>query len=196
MSYLPTEALTFSGRTIYMVLHNPDGKVWNKDSAAWEAYVDADWVHYAVPMTEQGASGYYRAAVPMSVLDVNPTSAIYQQNGVQPDLSDVPGIGLGQAQGANIFSLDGSVVASQNLSKSTVSMEQGTVQSGSNTTGQIVSDLTGATNNIYRGRVIVFTSGAMKSAAAIIKSYDAGTKILTFTDIPTAPTPGDTFVVV
>jgi len=51
-----------SGRTLYSVIRNSVGAVWN--GASFVAYNGANWTTYAVAMTEQGTSGYYTGDFP------------------------------------------------------------------------------------------------------------------------------------
>lgn len=55
-------AIFTSGVTLYAVIRNQTGQVWN--GSAFENYNAANWSTYAVAMTEQGTTGYYAAATP------------------------------------------------------------------------------------------------------------------------------------
>ncbi len=195
MADSPIETGYTTGQTVYVVRHNPDGTVWNTDSQAWEAYNSSHWTDYAIELAEQTGSGYYRAAQTIPNLDVLTTDVLYNQAGGAPALGDTL-IGIGQSQGTNLFALNSSVASAANLQKSAGSMLPGTVQSGSNTTAQIVSNLTGATNNLYNGRVIIFLTGNAAGSAAIATGYNHTNHILTFTTVAIAPTAGDTFIIV
>lgn len=52
------------GTGLYLRASAPDHTVWNKDTAAFEAWNDANKPHYAIPLTEIGSLGEYRAAIP------------------------------------------------------------------------------------------------------------------------------------
>lgn len=52
-----------SGRTLYAVIRNSVGQVWN--GATFEVFNAANWATYDVAMTEQGASGYYVGTFPV-----------------------------------------------------------------------------------------------------------------------------------
>lgn len=197
----PITAQYTTGRALHVLRQDPNTmKFWNTDSVAWEDYNSANWADYAIPLTEYTGSCIYQAAQTITGLAVNTIDYLYERISPVATLPSLAGgdifIGSGQSQGSNMVAINGFVAAAENLGESSKTVEQGIVQAGSNTTTQIVTDLSGATNNLYTGRVLIFTSGAMKRATGIIKTYDAGTKILTFTAIPTAPTPGDTFLVV
>lgn len=186
-----------TGKTCYFLAFNPDGRVLDAQAKTWVAFVLADLANYFMNFTEYDSSGFYYGTYPSDFdLDVLPTEVSYQQSGVTPAFPDDTLIGVGQSQGSNTAAINTSISSAVNLNKSTQVIASGIVQAGSNLITQIVTDLDGATDNLYRGRVVIFSSGAMDKAAAIITAYAEGTKILTFTAIPTAPTPGDTFIIV
>lgn len=55
-----------SGRTVYALIRNRNGLVWN--GSAFEAYATANIATYAVSLTEQGsASGFYSGAFPTGI---------------------------------------------------------------------------------------------------------------------------------
>lgn len=89
----------------------------------------------------------------------------------------------------------GSTSAATKLAASAAGIVSGTVQTGSSTTN-IKTDLTDTQNDHYNGRVIVFTSGTQNRVAATINDYDGATKSLSISAIPSAPSNGDTFVIV
>lgn len=198
---LPIEAQYTPGRNLHVVRHNPDGKVWNVTDQEWQVYDNTKWSEYAITMTEQTGSGYYRVGQTIPDLDVNTTDAVYERISPTPTLpSDSGGdvlLGMGQSQGANVMTISESFEAASNLSFSAGSMEQGTVVDDvDNSVSQVKTDLTSTLEDAYRGRVIIFTSGDLIRVAAIIKSFDPDTGILGFTDIPQEPTADDTFIVV
>src|ERR1051325_2059485 len=185
-----------SGKTCWLMSFNPNGKVLDVVAKNWVDFVLDDLSTYFIMYTEVDSTGLYVADYPSDfVLDVLQTEVSYQQAGATPTLpDDGPPIGIGQSQGSSVAAINYSVAAAQNLSESSKTIVQGIVQIGSNTITQIATDLDGATDNLYRGRVIIFTSGDAIKSAAIIKTYNATTKILTFTGIPVAPIPDDTFL--
>jgi len=200
MPNLPIEAQYTTGRTLHVVRHNPDGRVWNANSGAWEAYNSSNWADYAIPMTEQAGSCYYRAAQTIPDLDVNTTDALYERISPTPTLpssagGDIP-LGTGQSQGANVVTIAEEFEAAENLSLSALTMEQGSVQAGAITTQSFISDLGSGVVDAYRGRVILFTNGTLFRASAIIIAFDPDTKLLTFTTLPGVPAQDDTFIVV
>jgi hypothetical protein len=72
--------------TVYAIVRNQDGEVWN--GAAFEAYVTANLGTYDLPMTEQGtASRYYTVTMPTVVLGTY-SVAIYLQAGGAPAETD------------------------------------------------------------------------------------------------------------
>jgi hypothetical protein len=82
-----------TGRTLYAVIRTAVGTVWNTSTSLVEAYNAADWTNYAVPVTEQGSSGYYTGNFP------SPAAGVYHveirdQSGGAPSTTD-PIIGSG-----------------------------------------------------------------------------------------------------
>ena len=75
-----------SGATLYAVVRNADGEVWN--GSAFEAYATANLGTYDLPMAEQGtASGYYTADFPAAAAGIYAVS-VYEQAGASPAEGD------------------------------------------------------------------------------------------------------------
>jgi len=193
----PLETTFTTGGTLYAVIHHPDGRVWNNVMEAWEAFNNANWAEYAVPLTEQGASGYYRADFPAGAADILSSDVVYQQAGVAPDTVDAPATGIGQSQGVDIAAIKSSVIAASNLNKSLLSMIQGAVTSaGVATASKFFTDLSD-TVSVYPGRIVVWSSGPLIRQVGNITAYNGLEKSITvggpFTQ---APGVADTFIIV
>ena len=72
----------------------------------------------------------------------------------------------------------------------------GTAQTGTLSTTQASTDLTGYADDQLIGRVIIWTSGACEGEATDITDYASASGLLTFTALTTAPGNGDAFKVV
>lgn len=72
----------------------------------------------------------------------------------------------------------------------------GSAVTGTLSTTQATSDLTGYADNQLIGRVIIWTSGACDGEATDITGYASTGGLLTFTALTTAPANGDTFKIV
>lgn len=72
----------------------------------------------------------------------------------------------------------------------------GAAATGTLSTTQATSDLTGYANDQLIGRVIIWTSGAADGEATDITDYASASGLLTFTALTTAPGNGDTFKIV
>lgn len=85
---------------------------YNTVSGAYEAYNSSNWANYAIAVPEV-APGYYRAIPPAASLSVQATELFYQEfdTGVGPQVSDAASgpIGVGNSQGVNIATVDGSI---------------------------------------------------------------------------------------
>lgn len=195
------ESVFQPGQTLYVVIHDPAlDKVWNPTlnagAGAWETYNNAHWIQYAIPMTEQAGSGYYTAAYPAGIVNVLTSEAIFQQGGGTPALGD-GALGLGQSQGANLAAVAGDAAQPAKLQASLSSMIIATVQAGANTASAILTDLPDVVDNVYQGRVALFTSGGLIREAGTIISYTALTQTLTFSaPFTSAPVAGDKLVIV
>jgi hypothetical protein len=97
---------------------------------------------------------------------------------------------------ANTDQIAGDSTAATNLSKSAIGIEVGSAITGTLSTTQMTTDLTEATDDHYNGRIIVWTSGALKNQATDITDYTGSTKLLTYTATTEAPANTDTFVIV
>jgi hypothetical protein len=73
-----------SGLTLYAVLLNSVGQVWN--GSAFEAYNGANWTSYDIALTEAGA-GIYLATMPTVALGAY-TYAVYERAGASPATTD------------------------------------------------------------------------------------------------------------
>ena len=195
----PIETAFTSGVTLYAVIHNPGGFVWNNVTLAFEAFNQAMWAQYAVPLTEQGTSGYYSAAFPVGAAgSVLTSEVIYQQVLATPQAADAPATGVGQSQGVDVAALATSVLAVSNMQVSALTMIQGEVSSDGVSTPLVVYYNDPVTLvDTYGGRIIVFTSGDLIRQVANIQSYDAINKCLTLSGaLTSAPIIGDTFIIV
>ena len=191
----PIEAIYQTGVNLYVVLHNPNGQVWNTNSQAWEAYNSAHWSNYAISLTEQTGSGYYSAAMPSGIGAVLPTEVTYVQAGGSPTLGDAPAF-VGQSQGTNVAAVVGDVQAADNLEQSLSSEVPGAAATGTLSLTQATTNLTNANAGAYRGRALLWISGALAGIAALITDYATAGGLLTFTPVPVAPSNGDKFIIV
>lgn len=196
----PIEVTFQSGATLYAILHNPDGKVWNTSSGAWESYNVANWALYAAALTEQGASGYYRAAYPTDAdLDyVLATQVVYAQGGGTPAISDAPGITMGQSQGVSVAAIRMDMSGAENLEKSLSTEVLGVVTSAeAATTTTFTTDLTDSEPDVYPGRLVIFTSGNLFRQLGNITAYSpTNGRITVGGPFTKAPTVADEFILV
>lgn len=195
---IPIEAGYASGRTIYTIIHNPDGTVWNNNLEAFETYNSDNWADYAIVMAEQANSGYYIVALPAGISGILPTEAIYEQAGLTPALTDAESgpIAIGQSQGVNVESIVKDLVAADNMRASLGSELQGAAVAGVLSATQMTTDLTSSVDGAFAGRLLVMLSGALIRQVANITNYNGTTKMLTFTNLTSAPIAGDTFIIV
>ena len=84
--------------------------------------------------------------------------------------------------------------AAANLAKSAAGIIPGAATSGTLSTTQCSSDLTGFADNELYGRAIIFTGGTANGQASIISAYANTGGIITYDAIQTAPINTDPFV--
>ena len=96
----------------------------------------------------------------------------------------------------DVEAINGNTAAASGLSLSARTIVTGAAAAGTLSTTQMTTDLTEATNDHYNGRILIWTSGALKDQATDITDYDGPTKRFTYTAITEAPVAGDSFVIV
>ncbi len=97
---------------------------------------------------------------------------------------------------ANILRLNGVAASAQNLEKSASVIYRGSVTGVATTTTLIDSALTQANTDHWKGRIVIFTSGALTYQATDITAFDPALDKLTFTALTNAPAGADTYVIV
>ena len=96
---------------------------------------------------------------------------------------------------ANLASINGSAASAQKLAVSADTMLTGAVGAGATVT-DLPTDLTETETHQYKGRILIFTSGAFLRRAVDIVDYDGATKTIYVPDLGSAPAEGDTFIIV
>lgn len=77
-----------TGLTVYALLRNASGQVWNTDSAAFETQVNANWTDYDISLAESPASGYYYVGNMPAAAAGDYTFDVYSQAGGSPAITD------------------------------------------------------------------------------------------------------------
>ena len=95
---------------------------------------------------------------------------------------------------ADSLRISGSATAADNLEASALAIVVSSVNDAAATTTVFVTALTEATNDHYKGRIIIFTSGALAGQATDITAYNGTTKAVTVTALTEAPANGTAFV--
>ncbi len=96
----------------------------------------------------------------------------------------------------DVEAVNASTTAAANLALSAGVMIAGAAFTGTLSTTQMTTNLTEATNDHYKGRIIIWTSGTLLGQATDITAYLGSTKMFTYTATTEAPLNGDTFIVV
>lgn len=97
---------------------------------------------------------------------------------------------------ADMTAISGDSTAADNLEESATGIIFGTAQTGTLSTTQATTDLTGYLDDELIGRRLVFVSGTADGQTSIITDYASTNGTLTYATITTAPANNDTFVLV
>lgn len=97
---------------------------------------------------------------------------------------------------ANVMQINSDSPSAVKLGKSSGTIETGAAIAGTLSTTQMSTDLTEATNDHYKDRVIIWTTGTLARQAAAIVAYNGTTKVLTFTQTTEAPVATDQFIII
>jgi hypothetical protein len=87
--------ITFSytlSLTLYAIVINANGQVWNTSTSAFEAPNAANWTHYKIALTDTAATGLYLANFP-ALTAGNYAVAVYKQAGGTAAVTDAPALG-------------------------------------------------------------------------------------------------------
>ena len=102
-----------TGRTLYAVVRDTVGQVWN--GSAFETYAGGNWTTYAVTMAEEttgGSSGYYRGTFPTVAAGVYSVEVRWRAGG-SPALTDsVVGTGRLEWDGSAVAAVSSRLAAS------------------------------------------------------------------------------------
>lgn len=122
-------------------------------------------------------------------------------DGIQADTEDIQArlpaalTGDGNMK-ADVLALNGVTASAANLERSASVIFRGTANTGSTTTAIIDSTLTQSAADFWKGRIVIFTSGALIYQATDITAFTPGTDTLTVTALTAAPSNSDTYVIV
>lgn len=212
------DATRFSGADIAAILTDTgttlDGKLNTIDSNVDAILVDTAEIGVAgAGLTEAGGTGDHLTAVPWNAAwdaevqsEVNDGLVAYDAAtgtdvaAVETDTQDIqsrlPAALVSGRMSSDVVAISGSTTAADNLEASALGVITGQAQTGTLSTTQMTTDLTGYDNDRLIGRVIVFTSAPLAGEATDITDYASASGLVTFTAITEAPTNGTTFVIV
>lgn len=105
-------------------------------------------------------------------------------------------ISAGGTVNADAVAISGSTTAADNLEESTEAIITGAAQTGTLSTTQATTNLSGYADDELIGREIVFKSGTANGQVSRITDYASTSGLVTFNTIATAPANGDLFVIV
>lgn len=125
-----------------------------------------------------------------------PTHAelISEINSVQTDIAALNDFDPA-TETVDVGKISGDTTAADRFEAAMDGVVTASVNDASATTTSFVTDLTEATNDHYKGRLITFTSGALLGQQTDITAYNGTTKAITCTALTEAPANGTTFVI-
>lgn len=100
--------------------------------------------------------------------------------------------------GVDAVAISGSATAADNLERGALAAVLGAAVSGTLSSTQMSTGLTEATNDHYKDRMLIWTTGSLAGVAVKITAYNGTTKVITYNATPTgeSPSDGDTFIIV
>jgi hypothetical protein len=129
--------------------------------------------------------------------DDYPTSIAAIQSDTDDIQTRLPAALVGGRMDSNMSAIDNDNTAAVNLKLSTLQVISGSVETGGGpTTTVFQTDLAETQDDIYIGRIIIFTSGAAKDEATDITDYTGSTGTITCTALANAPANTDTFIII
>jgi hypothetical protein len=128
------------------------------------------------------------------IIDTNVDSILVDTGTTLPAL--LPTALVGGKIDANVGAISGDTTAADNLEASLETLILGTATGTPTTTTMADSALTEATDDHYKGRIIIWRTGALAGQATDITAYNGTTKTFTFTATTNAATAGDAYVIV
>ena len=110
--------------------------------------------------------------------------------------SRIPAALVSGRMDSNVSAIDDFAEAATDLAASARTIVVGVAETGTLSTTQMTTDLVEATDDHYNGRIIIWTSGALKDQATNITDYAGSNGLLTFTAVTEAASNTDAFVIV
>lgn len=197
------EVIYNSGANLYAVIRRrSDGYVWNTalnaGDGGWQVYSVGNWAQYAIVLTEQTSSGYYVGTYPAAIGSTFTSEVFYARAGGSPASSDAPPFMLALTQGQGVAAVAGVGLDAANMAAALSTQQLGAAVGAIPGPLQVTTNLFDTTDDVYLGRVIIWTTGNMAKQAARISAYNGTTKIITVLAWPSNLTPedGDEFVIV
>lgn len=84
-----------TGKTVYAVIRNHFGQVWNTAGGAFEAFNASNYTDYDVALTEQGTTGVYAGDFPSAIVAGVYSLDFRERAGASPAQSDLA-VGAGE----------------------------------------------------------------------------------------------------
>ena len=103
-----------TGRTVYFLIRNRNGQIWNTSTTAFEALNSASYANYAITGSEQDVTGYYTGTFPSSIVAGTYSAVAKVQIGASVAESDsTAGAGQVEWNGAALAPLSDTATSGQ-----------------------------------------------------------------------------------
>src|SRR5580658_3175264 len=145
-----------SGQTVYALILNSAGQVWNPNSSAFETPTAANWTHYAIAMAEQTVGnlrGIYEGSFPSGITTAGVYNILFREQGSSSPAAGDTNNGMLGGQffwtgSAEAFPLASSAANSVNVAMSAAYVSANVAQiAGVSASGMVVSDSDG--NSVF-----------------------------------------------
>lgn len=197
-------AYTSTAVTMYAIVRNSTGSVWDTTGSSFVAYATADITKYDIALSEQGtASRYYAGDMPALSAGVY-NVAVYQRAGASPDENDtLAGVAQIHWDGSAVSAIPSVAAIQSGLATSTAlstltgyfAIRTGTAQAGAGTSITLDASAS-ATTDLYAGTWVLITGGTGVGQPRLITAYNGTTKVATVNPAwATNPDGTSTFVV-
>lgn len=117
-------------------------------------------------------------------------------DGIKAVTDNLPSSGALTDLPVDVTKISGSATAADNLELSTLTIVPGIATGTPTTTTMAASALTEDTDDHYKGRIIIWTSGVLQNQATDVTSYTGATNTFTFTATTEACSASDTFILI
>lgn len=184
-----------TGRTIYALIRNSTGSVWQTTTSTFVTYATANLANYDIALTEQGtASRYYAGDMPALAAGVYSVSAFDRSGGAPAEGDTLVGVEDIEWSGTAVVTtsalataaalatvddfLDTEIAAIKAKTDALFTVRSDTAQAGASTSITLDASASSVTD-FYAGLWVATTGGTGVGQVRVITSYNGTTKVAT-----------------